>query len=168
MANYVAKSRTNYFRVTDLESFTADLTRHGLTPGGWDDHSDLVLDRDITNRPEGAIALFYDGDWPMLDADSVAMRLDLEDPEDYEDPAGADQPTPSDYDELYELIAAHLVDTDVAVLIGVGSQKMAYFGGAALAVNSRGDTQRVMLDDIYAKAEKLKLTPDSVVTDASY
>lgn len=165
MADYLAKSRTNYFRVTDLESFTADLIRHGLTPGDWNDHSDLILDSGTTNRPEGAIALFYEGDWPMLDADSVAMRLDLEDPE---DPAGTGQPTPSDYDELYELIAAHLVDTDVAVLISVGSEKMAYFGGAALAVNSRGDIQRVMLDDIYAKAAKLKLTPDSVVTDASY
>lgn len=162
MANYLAKSRTNYFRVADLESFTADLTRHGLTPGGWDDHSDLVLDRDITNRPEGAIALFYDGDWPMLDEDSVAMRLDLEDAED------SDQPVKTDYDELYELIAAHLVESDVAVLIGVGSEKMAYFGGAALAVNSRGDMEMVMLDDIYAKAEKLKLTPEAVVTDASY
>lgn len=162
MADYLAKSRTNYFRVKDLEAFTADLVRHGLAPGGWNDHGDLVLDTDRTNRPEGAIALFYDGDWPMLDEDSVAMRLDLEDAED------SDQPVKTDYNEVYQLIAAHLVESDVAVLISVGSEKFRYLGGSALAVNSRGDMEMVMLDDIYAKAEKLKLTPEAVVTDASY
>lgn len=158
MPSFIVTARTNYFRVKDLWAFKADLRRYGITPGGWNEHNDLIIDDDVCNSPRGSIALFCYNSWPMLDEDSTAMRLDIEDP---------DTPVPSDYDGLEDLIAAHLVDTDVAVLMSVGVERVRYLTGSAVAVNSRGEKRTVLLDDIYDLAEKhLTLSPDTIVTRA--
>lgn len=52
-------------------------------------------------------------------------------------------------------IAPHLVDGEVAIFITAGSDRHRYVGGYARAVNSRGRSIIIQLDDIYAQAKLL-------------
>lgn len=58
-------------------------------------------------------------------------------------------------ESIIDIVARHLIDGDVAVFQEVGSEKMRYVGGVSVAVNSKGETVRVDLDDIYEKAKAL-------------
>lgn len=66
--------------------------------------------------------------------------------------------------DLPALLAAHLVDGDVAVLMEAGAEKSRYVVGVAVAVNNRGDVKTIELEDIYALAAGLGTT----VTRASW
>jgi len=68
--------------------------------------------------------------------------------------------------DLPQVISSHLVDGEVAVLMEVGSEKMRYLVGVAFAVNSRGKTRQVVLQDIYDKAKKL--APGKPITRVEY
>jgi hypothetical protein len=57
--------------------------------------------------------------------------------------------------DVFEMVAEHLVDGDVAVLMEVGAEKMRYVTGYAVAVNSRNDQRVVSLDSIYTVALEL-------------
>lgn len=152
MSQYAAISRTNYFRITDRAAFEADLERHGLSVGTFDGYADLVLDND-----HGRVALFGVEGWPSLDEDAVAARLGIED---------EDTPLPTDYDIFADLIAAHLVDGEVAILVEIGKEKFRYLGGTAVAVNSAGEQKMIDLDDIYGLAREL--TSDSAAITPPY
>lgn len=78
-------------------------------------------------------------------------------------PHDAGDGSETDIDFMAEL-AKHLVDDHVAVVIEIGHEKMRYLVGYALAINSKGETAEVSVDDIYAKAKLL----GSNVTDCSY
>lgn len=160
MANYIAKSRTNYFRVKDVDALKAELAKYGIEPGDMNNLGygvDLAIDQDNTNKPDGAIALFSDGGWPSLDEEIVANRLGLED----------DEPAPSEHESLVDLFGSHLIDGEVAIFMEVGFEKMRYFGGTAVAVNSAGETRRVDLDDIYTAARELT-SDEHEITTATY
>lgn len=160
MADYTAIARTNYFRVKDLDALRAELKSYGLEPGGWDSSRDgMILDAEPTNKPEGAIAFFCNGTWPSLDEDSTADRL--------VDDADAELPDAGD-ERLLELIGRHLVDTDVAVFLEIGNEKMRYLGGSATAINARGEVRTVNLESIYSLAAAEIGTPGTTVTHASY
>lgn len=49
-------------------------------------------------------------------------------------------------------LAAHLHDNSVAVLLETGAEKLRYLHGHAIAVDARGKTVEISLDDIYAIA----------------
>lgn len=67
-------------------------------------------------------------------------------------------------DGLIEIIAKHLTPGDVAVLIETGAEKLRYLNGYAVAVNSRGETVGINLDQIYEMASTLGNT----ITRATY
>jgi hypothetical protein len=161
MANYDASSRTNYFLVKDVEALKNALRTYGITPATWGDSqrgAEFVLANDAKNKPEGSVALFSMGTWPGLDEDSVAERLGIEDEE---------TALPNAHASLIELVAEHLVDGQVAVFMEIGSEKMRYLGGTAVAVNAAGETKRVDLEDIYTLARELT-TEEHPITQASY
>lgn len=161
MADYAANARTNYFIVKDVDALKADLNRYGITPASWAEArlgAEFILSEDAGNRPQGSIALFSLGSWPSLDEDFVAERLGIDDDE---------TPVPNEHESLYELVAAHLVEGEVAVFVEVGMEKMRYLGGIALAVNSAKETRQVDLDDIYALATELT-TDNRPVARAEY
>lgn len=67
--------------------------------------------------------------------------------------------------ELTTIVAQHLVEGQVCVLIETGAEKLRYLSGHSVAFDHSGETVYVSLDDIYAKAEeKFGITP----THASY
>lgn len=57
--------------------------------------------------------------------------------------------------DLPAVVAEHLVDGDVAVLMECGSEKLRYLTGYATAVNAAGETKQITLDDIYELADTL-------------
>ena len=66
--------------------------------------------------------------------------------------------------DICELLAEHLCDGEVAVLLEVGAEKLRFLAGHAVAVNSKGQRAEVNLNDIYKLAGEL----GSEVTEASY
>ena len=72
-------------------------------------------------------------------------------------------------DEVEEIdlageLAVHLEDGWVAVLMEAGAEKCRYVANWALAVNSKGETRRVSLEDIYELAGQI----GEHVTEAEY
>lgn len=161
MADYSATARTNHFLVKDVAAFKADLDKFGITAASWDEAkrgAEFVVDEDENNKPQGAIALFSFGTWPSLDEASVIERLNIDD-EEIEVPEG--------HEGIHELVAAHLVEGEVAIFMEVGFEKMRYLGGIAVAVNSAGETRRVDLDNIYELAKELS-SDNRTMTRAEY
>lgn len=71
-----------------------------------------------------------------------------------------------DLDIIQEL-APHIADGNVAVLMAVGYEGMRYVDGVAVAVNNKGETRRVSLEEIYKLAEDLA-APGTEVTLARF
>lgn len=148
MADFVCVARTNYFRVKDLDAFRAALTVNNIRHDSWAEMYgyDTVLDTDPDNSPHGSVALFFN-EWPSMDPEEAESEWRQNHSASHS-PAGQ----PTFYDSVIDLIAAHLVPSDVAVYMGVGREKMRYLDGVAVAVDHRGQTVRVSLDDIYDMA----------------
>jgi hypothetical protein len=138
MANYVAITRSNYFRVKDAAAFQS-----------WAKELDLTVWKAVDNKKQTAFAISADtGDccgWPQY-------RYGDDEPE--------------DIDFVGEL-AAHLDPRDVAVLLEIGSEKLRYLIGTAVAVDSSGKTVTCSLDDIYAKAVDA-FGPTASISQAQY
>jgi len=137
MANYYATARSNYFKVKNKRAFKADCDKMGV--GVWDD------------RKDGRVGIYPESDdeggWPS-------------------------ESWPEDADDAYEfdvcdVISAHLVEGEVAILLEAGAEKLRYVHGHAIAVNSKGETRKVMLNDIYDLAKELTDRPDDI-TGAEY
>ena len=144
MANWYGAARSNYFRVKDEEAFKeemADLAgvdvRHRDEPappaacGGAADPNAPTVRR---------FAIFddYGEGWP-------APTRDVFDEEG--DRVGEEEL------DLFDLVASHLAEGEVAVFQEAGAEKQRYVTGFALAVNHTGDTITVDIDDIYDKVE---------------
>lgn len=158
MSNYAANARTNAFVVKNLAALEADLAVYGLSISEEDWKGDMVVYK--RSKPNEITLLSYGG-WPLMDEDSVASRLGLDDGE------HDDVPVPSEFDSLHQLVGSHLVKGQVAVFIEVGQEKMRYLGGTAVAVNSEGETRRVDLEDIYDLAKEI--APEGAsIPQASY
>lgn len=157
MSTYASTDRTNYFRVQDLDAFKADLENHAIDYRGWNDrvYTGVILDEDDNNKPQGAIALFAEDGWPSFDPDQIADKLELEEFE-------------TDYEGIEDLIAAHLVPTDVAVVMGAGAEKQRYVNGYAIAVNSTGQRRQIVLSDIYDLAKEIAPQTGASITLAEY
>lgn len=146
MATYYATARTNYFRVKDKAAFTTALAAafptasldvvdgyQGDPPG-----SVAVLERDGYGWPHGCGEGYVIDGHPRPDDDEVCAQCE--------------QRFGDHHDDVTAVIAEHLVDGDVAVLMEVGAEKMRYLLGTAIAVDSTGTTVTVGLDDIYQAA----------------
>ena len=55
----------------------------------------------------------------------------------------------------------------VAIFIDAGSEKLRYIHGCAVAINSKGESVRIMLNDIYELAKQLTEHPENI-TEATY
>jgi hypothetical protein len=62
-----------------------------------------------------------------------------------------DNETEEEFDFAQEL-AEHLAKDSVAVIMEAGAEKLRYIAGTAIAVNAKGETILLSLDDIYALA----------------
>ncbi len=62
--------------------------------------------------------------------------------------------------DLYAELAGHLAEGEVAVLQEVGAEKLRYLVGHAVAVNHRGETLAVSIDDVYEKVCEAGWGPD--------
>jgi len=61
-------------------------------------------------------------------------------------------------------LARHLHDDYVAVLMEAGHEALRYVTGQAIAINSKGETKTISLDEIYEQARGL----GQIVTEAAY
>lgn len=127
MVNWYGSARSNYFRVKDSEAFKEALSRLGVDVyDGNGIHDGLVM----ICVSEGSDS----GGWPT---------------EGYDDEIG------EGYDiDIETIVAEHLADGEVAVLMEVGAEKLRYLTGWAVAIHSSGSVERVSIDDIYQKARK--------------
>lgn len=128
MANYYASARTNYFAVTDLEAFKAEL-------------ESKTSSVEVVSKEEDGLTLVA-----LLGSDDDGAGF----PFDYEDEDG-------EYVELdwAEIFKAHLEDGWVAIIMESGAEKLRYIAGYAVAYNSKGETVAINLDQIYEKAKSL-------------
>jgi diaminopimelate decarboxylase len=128
MANYYASARTNYFAVTDLEAFKADI-------------ESKTSSVQVVSQEKDGLTLVG-----LLGSDDDGGGFPFE----YEDEDG-------EYVELdwAEVFKAHLEDGWVAIIMESGAEKLRYIAGYAVAYNSKGETVSLNLDDIYDKAKSL-------------
>lgn len=126
MANYVGIARSTFFRVKDEAAFRAAIDE---IPGlGIYEQSDAA-----GNQVFAIHAGDNDGGgWPewMIDEDT---EEDIE-------------------IDLPQTLGQHLADDSVAILMETGNEKMRYLYGAAVAVDSLGNVERLSLDDIFERA----------------
>ena len=143
MAQWYCTSRSNYFRVKDKALFLKWVSTLELDVLPNDD-PDLFA---ITSTGE------Y-GEWPW-------QREAVEGEEGFEDEDQVDI-------DISNELSKHLAEGEIAVLMSSGAEKLRYLTGDAVAVNHKGETVRVQLDDIYAKASKKFGVPKDKITQASY
>jgi hypothetical protein len=86
-----------------------------------------------------------------------------------DDPDGANTWAKMDWDDVEydipEIVSKHLIDDEVAIFMEVGSEKLRYLVGVALAINNKGETEQITLADIYAKAKKTLTYTDVTVAE---
>jgi len=139
MANYYGQTRTNYFPVKDAEKFVAEV-------------ADWQVEV-ITQKQEDGTEWYG-----LMDSDSNGGGLSWTR---YADDEGEED----EERDWVTWLGTHVADGHVAVLMEVGSEKYRYFQGVTWAVNSKGESLRISLDDIYNLAtEKL----GGSVTTATY
>jgi len=134
MANYTGKGRTNYFKVKDLDAFIEAISQLPVEYH-FDAKGEALMVMD--DDPDG-------GGWNNGYWDEETGEWEEID--------------------LAKIIAEHLCDEEVAVILEVGSEKYRYLSGYAEAVNNRGESRSVNLNQIYNLAKEL----GSHITDASY
>lgn len=137
MANYVGCARSNHFRVRDEAAFL-----------GWVETLPGVVARREDGNPERFALLVEEGDdgggWPN-------WSFDGEEEEEI---------------DLHAELAGHLAEGEVAVLEEVGAEKLRYLVGYAVAVNHRGETLAVSIDDVYERVREAGWGTD--VSTATY
>lgn len=55
--------------------------------------------------------------------------------------------------DFVDEVSKHLTDDSIAVFEAVGSEKMRYLCGYAIAVNSKGDREDINISEIYERAK---------------
>lgn len=126
MANYVGHARSNCFRIRDETTFLAWVD---TLPG-------VVAQRENSDR-KLFVLLVEDADgggWPHW-----RYQEDMEDEEEL---------------DLHAELSEHLAEGEVAILQEVGSEKLRYLVGYAVAVNHKGETLSVSIDEIYQMVQE--------------
>ena len=70
--------------------------------------------------------------------------------------------------ELEAELAQHLAPGQVAILLEVGTEKLRYLTGQAIAVNAKGRVVDVALGEIYRKAARAFRIPEGEISRAEY
>lgn len=130
MANYYGTARSNYFRVKDGRKFEEEMAKYPVEV--------ITKTKDL---PSGDPITLYgllgseEYGWPSQHFDEETNDI-------------------VEY-ELIDIVSKHLAKDSVAIFMEVGAEKMRYLNGYAIAINSKGQTKTVSIDDIYQLAEKL-------------
>lgn len=127
MANYYANARTNYFKVKDIEAFKTTLENFPLEVVSRDDNPEFVA----LFIPDGS----DDGSFPWNDFWN-------------DDADGAE----IDWTALFK---HHLQENSVVIIQEVGNEKQRYFGGIAVAINSKGEEIIIDINAIFDRATAL-------------
>lgn len=144
-------SRTNRVIVPDLDSLLDDLKRYGLSAEKVGDAAmgDLLYRIDEIDEQGAHVTFMVEGYVPGLDLESVADRVD---------PDGdlTDDQIPQEYTDLPELIARHIADDQVLIMLGADINKLAYMNGYAVATDNAGRRRALnLLDTAIEMAETL-------------
>jgi hypothetical protein len=129
MSDWYGTSRSNYFRVKNLKKFKALCTRWGVE----------FIEKDDAPGFVGFLGRSEYGGLPS----NITEEAELGEVREL------------DSDDFYKELAEHLKDGEVAVMMESGAQKHAYITGFAIAINSKGETVSISLNDIYEKAKAL-------------
>ena len=124
MANWYGTSRSNYFKVKDIDEFIAAMERVHVR---WNRKDPDQLTTFMVYTDDN------DGDWPS----TIYGQGDGED-EDIWFP---------------EYVSQFLVDGEVAIFMTAGAEKVRYVSGVATAIDNTGKYVEVSLNDIYPKAK---------------
>jgi hypothetical protein len=135
MANYYETARSNYFLVKDVDAFKAELQGSGLGI-----ETQIVGDQTLVGLFAG-----------MEQTGSFFEKYD-------EDTYEA---TELDWTLIFK---QHLVDNQVAIIMGAGAEKLRYINGWAEAYNNKGEKRVINLGSIYDLAKEL----GSEITRAEY
>lgn len=141
MANYYAACRSNYFRVKSPAAFE-----------DWCNSFDSVV---FERQDAENMYMIY-----MDDADGCGWPT-------YrypDDPGSEEEDTELD---LTAELSEFLFEGQVAILEEIGSEKLRYLHGSSIAVNHRGETIEVNLNDMYKLIPQTWPDADSP-TEASY
>jgi len=152
MANYYGSARTNYFKVKDMEAFDKALEN---VPD-----IEVVRENIPPYSAEGIVPEGFDfGGVGVLVSDGDCGGFPS---------FGFDEETGDDFDiDLGELIADHLADGEVAILMECGAEKLRYVVGWAEAINNKRERRFIQLGDIYDMAKTLTDRPEDI-TKAEY
>jgi len=142
MANYYATARTNYFEVKDPDKFKAFVAKM----------PDLVLiEKTVCDaKRKRTLYGFYvenpdGGGFPTVWATRKGQWQDV---------------------ALCNATARHLKDGEIAIFVEAGHEKSRYVTGYAIAINSKGKSVELCIDNIYNMLDKL--APKGAVTRAEY
>lgn len=137
MADYIASARSNYFVVKNSTAFQAWCIEHDLD----------FWNGDCGSPNSYAVAPSQDsghGEWPWYESDDGDCSQ-----------------------TLFNEIAAHLVDEQVAVFIEAGAENLRYVAGTAVAIHSSGARVDLSISEIYDKA-RTAFGDEAVITFAEY
>jgi len=152
MANYYGSARTNYFRVKDMAAFDKALEN---VPD-----IEVVRENIPPYSAEGIVPEGFDfGGVGVLVSDGDCGGFPSQF---YDDENDVDVEL-----DLGTLIAEHLQDGEVAILMECGAEKLRYVVGWAEAINNKGERKFIQLGDIYDLAKELTDRPKDI-TKAEY
>lgn len=136
MATYFAYCRSNYFRVKSIEKFQEFCMKFQLN---FIQEQVNILSQSTPDPNRAVGFLIEDGGIPNSFTNEMDEIVDV---------------------EFFDLLAEHLQEKEVAIVQEIGWEKMRYFVGVAIAVNSEGVTRTVSLEDIYDVAHELTSKTD--------
>lgn len=190
MANFNGASRTNYFEVKSLEAFEKEMALYEVTviykdvgdkklvgvysvteDGGWPTLEQLPeaveeVVQDVLKRAEEYEFDATENTEELVEKSAEHLSITLTDGEKEHAvevlKSGEGDQRDIDFDEI---VANHLVDGEVAVLMSAGHEKARYVSGYATAIRNDCEHVSIVLSDIYElAAEKLGKLP----TEATY
>lgn len=142
MANWYGAARSNYVLIKDLKALQEALDPWpiGIYKKHKDDSDNNVLVCFLSEDQDS-------GGWPFTAWDEDDNEVEF---------------------DAAELIAPHLVEGQVLVMMEAGAEKLRYVTGHAIAINHEGKYVTVNLDDIYAKAAETFGVDGASITSCSY
>lgn len=155
MANYSGTGRSNYIHVTDLEMIKKIADIYQLCVRA--DETDPTYVYFYSVSEDGDIETYYTvSNWAYA--------------EKYEDIFGNLPKDCLEFGDAVELpdfmdtIAKYMVEEEVFIWQHVGSEKLRYLNGYAVAINAKGKHVSISIDEIYNRAKQLGIK----ISEATY
>jgi hypothetical protein len=165
MADWYGSSRSNYFKVKDVDKFKGLCDLWGIESISKD--FDILLQnceaclkkapdvkcseyvKRVVDKCEGRKEKqLLHGFLGSSDFGGLPSFREEEDEK-------TGQTTEYEFDDFLTELATNIEDGWVAIMMECGAEKLRYITGFAMAINSKGEKNSVSLEDIYEKAEKM-------------